>query len=164
MTGVVSRGVSIARDALGVLLVIAGLAWLFVSWQGGPPTDVGACEGFPYLQGVWCRSPGNPLQFLLLSAALSVFPHYVWYCWVGHRGDPAEYDRFAAWGQTVLTSLGFLGTVIGVSLAVGGLRDAMLAQDPTSLIVGLSTAFDTTFLGLVGAIQYLVLRQLTSET
>ncbi len=76
----------------------------------------------------------------------------------------SAYDHFAAWGQTVLTSLGFLGTVIGVSLAVGGLRDAMLEQDPTSLIVGLSTAFDTTFLGLVGAIQYLVLRQLTSET
>ena len=48
--------------------------------------------------------------------------------------------------------LGFLGTVIGISGAIGGLREVMSGGDPTELIGGLRTAFDTTFLGLVAAL------------
>ena len=56
--------------------------------------------------------------------------------------------------------MGFLGTIVGVSLAVSGLPTAMQQDDPSGLISGLSTAFDTTFLGLGAAITVMLLRKL----
>ena len=71
------------------------------------------------------------------------------------------YEAFAQWAQTLFTSIGFMGTIIGVSLAVAGLEEAMIDGDPGALIGGLSTAFDTTFLGLFGAVCLMVLRRLS---
>ena len=48
--------------------------------------------------------------------------------------------------------IGFLGTVIGISIAIGGLEEVMSGQEPTVLISGLRTAFDTTFIGLVASL------------
>lgn len=53
---------------------------------------------------------------------------------------------------TLFPGLGFLGTVIGVSIAIGGLEDVMSGQPPTELIAGLRTAFDTTFIGLISSL------------
>jgi flagellar motor component MotA len=112
---------------------------------------------------VWQRSTESLYQAGLLAAVIAIIPHFLWVVLRGDRHRMGDaYDRFAAWGQTVLTSLGFLGTVVGISLAVGGLEAAMREDEPGRLIAGLSTAFDTTFLGLVGAIMLLVLRKLVS--
>jgi len=114
-----------------------------------------------YILGVWTRSFENPLQLGLLAATLAIIPHFLWS--LSRRAGPGfadAYEGFAAWGQAVLTSLGFLGTVIGISLAVAGLEQAMLDQEPAPLIRGLSTAFDTTFLGLSGAILLLLLKRM----
>lgn len=114
-----------------------------------------------YIAGVWARSFENPLQLGLLAATLAIIPHFIWSLRRGSDSGFAEaYDGFAAWGQAILTSLGFLGTVIGVSMAVAGLEQAMVEQEPVPLIRGLSTAFDTTFLGLSGAILFLILRRM----
>lgn len=53
---------------------------------------------------------------------------------------------------TLFPGLGFLGTVIGISIAIGGLEAVMNGQAPSELISGLRTAFDTTFLGLVASL------------
>jgi len=48
--------------------------------------------------------------------------------------------------------LGFLGTVVGISLAIGGLEDVLDGGEPVALLSGLRTAFDTTFIGLIAAL------------
>jgi biopolymer transport protein ExbB/TolQ len=48
--------------------------------------------------------------------------------------------------------LGFLGTVVGISIAIGGLPTAMQDRNLEGLMGGLRTAFDTTFFGLVGSL------------
>ena len=58
---------------------------------------------------------------------------------------------FAIW---VLPMLGFIGTVLGITQAIGGLADsvAVTAVDGSGLggvLGGLQFAFDTTFVGLV---------------
>ncbi len=63
--------------------------------------------------------------------------------------------HFAVW---VLPLLGFIGTVIGITAAIGGLKDVVVSPSgiaPTSggglagVLAGLQYAFDTTFMGLV---------------
>lgn len=147
---------SLLRYAGAWLLVAIGALLIVIELRTAPQ---GIPEG--YLLGVWSRSFDNPLQFGLLAAALAIIPHFLWS--LSRRtgsGFADAYDAFAAWGQTILTSLGFLGTVIGVSMAVSGLEQAMMEQEPVPLIRGLSTAFDTTFLGLSGAILLLLLRRI----
>jgi hypothetical protein len=150
---------TIARDALGFTLVAGGLVWLLAATSSGGevvPQDAG------YLSSVLSRSLANPFQGALLAGFLAVIPHFVW-VWV-RQGSCAEtaYDTFGGWAQTLFTSLGFLGTIVGVSLAVGGLEDAMLDGSPAALIGGLSTAFDTTFIGLASAILLMFCRKLFS--
>jgi len=48
--------------------------------------------------------------------------------------------------------LGFLGTVIGITLAIGGLEDVLKGGSPKQLFYGLRTAFDTTAIGLIAGI------------
>lgn len=48
-------------------------------------------------------------------------------------------------------ALGFIGTVIGVSLAIGGLNDVIETGETAALLDGLRIAFDTTLLGLVAS-------------
>lgn len=114
-----------------------------------------------YLAGVLNRSFHNTYQLCLLGAWAAIIPHAATLA-VFHRKSNlvAGYGEFAVWAQTVLTSLGFLGTIIGVSFAVGGLETAMKADDPSQLIAGLATAFDTTFLGLGGALTLMLLRKI----
>lgn len=144
------------RDALGWLLVTCGvLAFVAYARDGSKVSpDIG------YLAGVWARSFTDPYQLVLLGAVIAVPLHFVTSMWRYGKDEAGDaYDRFGAWTQTLLTSLGFLGTVIGISRAVAGLRDAMAEQDPALLIQGLSTAFDTTALGLSGAVFLMLLRK-----
>ena len=69
--------------------------------------------------------------------------------------------------------LGFIGTVVGLSIAIGGFAEVLNAASDTSQIVnalkgvtgGLGTAFDTTLEGLVAAliIQLFITRQRRKE-
>ncbi|MEC9434742.1 MAG: MotA/TolQ/ExbB proton channel family protein [Pseudomonadota bacterium] len=64
----------------------------------------------------------------------------------GHLAAPV---RDAA---AMFPAVGFLGTVVGVSIAIGGLEGVLAGGDSAILLAGLRTAFDTTFLGLVAAL------------
>ena len=152
------------RVALGILFVLGGFLWLLAKtlladW-------VGLIEQ-PYLPALLSRSLEDPFRLGLLAAVLSVLPHAVW---IGlRRNRVAEprlveeaYDRAGLFMQTLFTSFGFLGTIVGVSIAVSGLEAAMENREPAALIGGLGTAFDTTFLGLCGAILVMLTRRLVS--
>lgn len=60
--------------------------------------------------------------------------------------------------------LGFLGTVIGISTAIGGVEDVLNGGSPTSLLSGLHVAFDTTFIGLVASLSLALINMLISES
>ncbi|MGR3804779.1 MotA/TolQ/ExbB proton channel family protein [Marinibacterium profundimaris] len=158
-----TRPVSEARLALaglGALLVACGVLslGLVLGWWQGLPADETAVLG--YLPGLLARSLGSAYSFALLAGLCAVPLHGLFTALrYGGAAAPA-YERFATWAQTLFTSLGFLGTIIGISRAVAGLAPAMAAGEPGDLIAGLSTAFDTTFLGLTAAILLLVLRKL----
>lgn len=49
-------------------------------------------------------------------------------------------------------AIGFIGTVIGISIAIGGLPEAMQDRNIENMMSGLRTAFDTTFIGLAGSL------------
>lgn len=145
----------VVRDALAWTLVAGGALWLATTLL--PPWEPGA----GYLPGVLSRSLAAPYQSALLSGLVALPVHAAW-TWGLRRGTPGAavaYDAFGLWAQTLFTSLGFLGTIVGVSLAVAGLESAMEAGEPGALIAGLSTAFDTTFLGLAAALLLMALRQ-----
>ena len=150
---------TVSRDALGWLILCGGLVWLSVSLDlvpVGPPS-----EDASYLYAVLVRSFGNGLQAVMLAALAAVPLHAIW---TFARSGPAAvegYDKFGLWAQTIFTAMGFMGTIIGVSIAVAGLKQAMVDKDPATLIGGLSTAFDTTFLGLSGAVLLMILRKVT---
>jgi hypothetical protein len=52
---------------------------------------------------------------------------------------------------TLFPAVGFLGTVVGITIALGGLQQVMDKRDSGQLMSGLLTAFDTTFIGLLAA-------------
>ena len=47
--------------------------------------------------------------------------------------------------------------MVGVTIALGGLEQVMSKGDPSQLMNGLLTAFDTTFLGLLAALLLTIL-------
>lgn len=142
----------VAGGALGVALVLGLIA--------GLPADQTA--GMGYLPGLLARSLAAPYQFALLAGLCAVPLHALFVALRHGTGAAVAYDTFGLWAQTLFTSLGFLGTIIGISRAVAGLAPAMAAGEPGDLIAGLSTAFDTTFLGLTAAILLLLFRKLFS--
>ncbi len=147
-------------DAIGWVLLSAGAIWLMIYF--GILSRVSGLNETPesYIRGVWDRSLGSPFQRFLLAGLVSLPLHFIWvFAWRG-VDFLAAYEEYGGWAQTVFTSLGFLGTVIGVSLAVAGLSSAMSDGDPSELIGGLSTAFDTTFIGLSAAVLLLFLRKI----
>ena len=52
----------------------------------------------------------------------------------------------------IFPAIGFIGTVVGVTIAIGGLGTVLETQDPDILLGGLRVAFDTTLLGLVASV------------
>jgi len=148
--------------ALGIWLLIAGVLWMCV--QTVMQEWVTTVEE-PYLAAVLSRSLSDPYRLALLSAVIAVAPHALWVGLRSGHGKQAvavAYDRAGVLLQTLFTSFGFLGTIMGVSIAVSGLDEAMDSREPGLLIDGLGTAFDTTFLGLVGAIAIMISRRLIS--
>lgn len=146
----------VLRYFLALLLISVGAA-LVLRGQGLLPV---VPEGGGYLMGVVARSFENRYPLGLLAGLVCVPLHAL--CLGFFVPDPAladAYDQFGSWLQVLFTSLGFLGTVVGVSLAVAGLPQAMDANNPGPLIEGLSTAFDTTFLGLTAAVLTMISRQ-----
>ena len=146
-------------DAIALTLFVAGLLWLAAA--NGLPYRSFVDGG--YLGGVLSRSFESLYQGALLSGLLAMPLHAIVSLRRGQAGA-AAYDMFTLWGQTLFTSLGFLGTIIGVSLAVGGLAAAMGEGDPAGLIAGLSTAFDTTFIGLTASVLLMVFRTIVHLT
>ena len=49
-------------------------------------------------------------------------------------------------------AVGFIGTVVGVSIAIGGLGDVLDSGETAPLLEGLRIAFDTTLIGLVASV------------
>ena len=149
----------VARHALAWILLLAGglLIWRgqlvqLAMFQSSSPS---------YLAAVFERSLGNLYQLLLLSGCLAVIPHFLLLAVLDRKGVIlAAYQRFSIWAQSLFTALGFIGTIVGVSQAVSGLESAMQDNNPAGLIAGLSTAFDTTFLGLGAAVLLMCLRKL----
>lgn len=147
------------RWLFGLLLIAFGLVWIVARlWPELPEA-----EGRSYLGAVLARGLGDTYQMALLAAIPAVVLHGIMVAVrpLGAEGARA-YDRLGALMQTLFTSFGFLGTIVGVSLAVAGLKKAMDAGEPDALVGGLSVAFDTTFLGLVGAIAVMVLRRMVA--
>lgn len=144
----------VLRDFVGWMLVAGSGITLAAILTGG------AAIGDSYILGVLSRSLSSVFQGALLAAVCAVPLHAVWISLRHGVTGLVAYEAFAQWAQTLFTSVGFMGTIIGVSLAVAGLQDAMVEGDPGALIGGLSTAFDTTFLGLLGAVLLMVLRRL----
>lgn len=52
----------------------------------------------------------------------------------------------------IFPAVGFIGTVVGVSSAIGGLNDVIDSGETGPLLDGLRIAFDTTFIGLVASV------------
>ena len=52
----------------------------------------------------------------------------------------------------IFPAIGFIGTVVGVTIAIGGLGEVLKTRDPAILLGGLRVAFDTTLLGLVASV------------
>lgn len=89
---------------------------------------------------------------------------------------PAEAHVVAEWGGdaiagplrlgvTAFPMIGFLGTVIGLSGAIEALPRAMNDEEALGEVLGsLHVAFDTTLLGLVGALVCLVGARMIDET
>lgn len=138
--------------ALGAVLIAVAALGLWREIVGLPE------DGGGYLGGLWARSLIRPYTFALLAGVLAVPLHALWVA--ARFGASPAYGDFALWAQTLFTALGFLGTIVGISLAVAGLAPAMAEGDPGGLIDGLSTAFDTTFLGLTAAIMLMILRKI----
>lgn len=144
----------VQRDALAILLIV-GVAYLVlvvaIGWR--LPAD----EARGYLYGVAQRAIMPSFSGVMLCGLIVVPLHAAWTLRNGASVTvAAAYEEFASWGQTLFTSTGFLGTIVGVSLAVAGLEAAMLAEDPGELVRGLSIAFDTTFLGLTSALLLMI--------
>lgn len=89
--------------------------------------------------------------------------------------DPKAWREFADYGLSHAASpirdaaalfpgLGFLGTVIGVSIAIGGLEPMMSGGSAEQLLGGLRVAFDTTFMGLVAALCLGILSMIIAAT
>ncbi|MGR3467997.1 MAG: MotA/TolQ/ExbB proton channel family protein [Shimia sp.] len=152
-----ARELRVLLSFFGWALLVGSATWALASagvFEGWLPE-----EG--YLWGLLSRTLSAPFQLALAAGVLAVPLHVAWvFATLDHARGP--YDAFAGWAGTVFTSLGFLGTVVGISLAVGGLAEAMEAQAPDALIAGLATAFDTTFLGLSGAIALMAARKLVA--
>ena len=154
----------VLRHAFGWLLACVGGAVVLVyvtgiaTMQVGPGLDQ---QDVGYIAGLLDRSVNSEYQLVLLAAWIAVLPHAGVLLWRYPDGKSVDaYVRFASWAQPLFTAFGFLGTIIGVSIAVGGLQGAMDEDDPSGLIEGLSTAFDTTFLGLGAAITLILIQKL----
>lgn len=142
--------VALVLAVFGALLLLRG--------QGLLPEDP---FGTGYLAGVIQRSILHPFQLSLVAGFIAVVLHLIAMLLLLSRGISAEgYEKLGPWLQVFFTSLGFLGTVVGVSLAVAGLPQAMNDNDPTELIIGLSAAFDTTFIGLSASVLVMIGRQI----
>lgn len=150
----------VLRHALAWFIVVFGL---LLAGREVVTTDLlpAADPDEGYLSAVLRRAMGDLYRLALLAGWGALVPHalILTIAW-RNEATRAGYASFAAWVQVLFTSLGFLGTIVGVSLAVAGLPTAMQADDPAALITGLSTAFDTTFLGLGAAITVMLLRKL----
>lgn len=145
---------------LGIMALVFGGLLLATAYA---PGIWEALSGRGYLAEVLDRARSNVLQAGLGIAWCAAIIHGVFIVLFATTSRTAlSYNDFAGWAQTVFTSLGFLGTVIGVSQAIAGLPEAMDQQtpDPGLLIEGLSTAFDTTFLGLCAAVTMMVFRKI----
>ena len=153
---------TVYRNFFAWVILVLGVLLIFRQFSGVLFFSVDS-DDVGYLRGVIERSFGNYYQLFLLAGALALLPHFAWTMrMASNEAAMPAYDQFGTWGQSLFTSLGFLGTIVGVSLAVAGLEDAVVNQSPGTLIGGLSTAFDTTFLGLTGAIQLLIFRKISS--
>ncbi len=150
----------IAVVAVGFFFIAAATGMLVMVLFPGIEMTIGDKD---YLSGVLSRSLGNLFQGLELAGFVALIPHSIWV--LSRTPDPetvVAYDSFGLWAQTLFPALGFLGTIIGVSLAVAGLDAAMKQNDPAVLISGLATAFDTTFIGLVAAILVMGMRKVVA--
>jgi len=149
----------LALTMLGLVLLCTAVIMLAPRLMPGLPGEV---AGQGYIGGVLSRSLTSPYQLVLLAGWAAVLLQAIW-LWMSRLNEAGyqAYDGFAYWLQTIFSSLGFLGTIIGVSIAVGGLEEAMENQETGQLVEGLSTAFDTTFLGLGAALTLMFIRKLS---
>lgn len=167
-----------ARVSSAVRVWLIWVLMVFVLWMAafrfGLLPDLSTSEPVGYLDGVARRATGSVYYGFLISAFLGTLGYGLalwrvaggdartltaWLLGTGRtRSFAHNEDAFAVQraplrdAVALFPALGFLGTVIGVTIAIGGLENVLDGEEPTDLITGLRTAFDTTFLGLVASL------------
>ena len=121
-----------------VALVVTLSHWLRDLQRGAPGTR----QWIAVLAGLGNTGPGASDWREAGAVALSVAVNPV---------------RVAA---VLFPAIGFIGTVVGVSLAIGGLGDVLGSGETAPLLEGLRIAFDTTLIGLVASVVLTVLLHL----
>ena len=97
---------------------------------------------------------------LRYNARLDKNGKFIFLCWPSRLNQPISQSRFH-FAPTLLTSLGVLGTFIGVSIGLGGI-DLQASNDfsaletsTTTLLDGLRTAFFTSVFGMLSALIFI---------
>lgn len=155
-----------------ILLLFLGAAVYGVLQMIGVMIDRGRLRPMGRSGGLWerfswlaCLAAGRPGETEWTGGWIGA-PHDLAHRYSAQRRHYVELGmlplRFAAWA---LPLLGFLGTVVGVASAIGGLEIVISAgpeNRPTdglrTVLGGLTFAFDTTLLGLVAVIPVMVLQ------
>jgi hypothetical protein len=135
---------------------LAGRRPLLPPWDGSPVPVAEAGKLLAAVRALPYRLRGTPLV-RRVTAVLD---------FLGRRGSAAELDDhlraladtdavdlensysligFITWAIPIL---GFLGTVLGITMAIAGVTPDKLESDPTPMISGLALAFDATALAL----------------
>ena len=143
----------------------------------------------PFLVGLWARISTSAYYQIFLGAgagmvcyavvlrlalttggASRIFAILAGLPWPGGgaRGVPCGYSPSGVTyalapvydAAAIFPGLGFLGTVVGVSIAIGGLDMVVDTGDTEDLISGLRSAFDTTFFGLTFSVALSILASL----
>jgi len=122
-------------------------------------SSAGQAPRRPVLYGLRCRLSGYDTRWPNDLALASAAPRPSTGAPSPDALDHEEQMRLAAmvYGVWVLPLIGFIGTVIGITEAIGGLDGLMASQnDPSAsmgtVLAGLRFAFDTTLLGLIAVI------------
>ncbi|MEM7439423.1 MAG: MotA/TolQ/ExbB proton channel family protein [Pseudomonadota bacterium] len=113
---------------LGCSVYALALLIVLHRWIGSGSTPLAYLVGLEAVNGQLTAKPANA------ETALALAPQPI---------------RDAA---VIFPAVGFIGTVVGVSLAIGGLNAVLDSGETTPLLDGLRIAFDTTLIGLMASV------------
>lgn len=103
------------------------------------------------LQSWLAHFPAEDITGLFLRAVLVVLAVSLWQ---GYRG---KHSQFLEYAPTLMTSLGILGTFVGVVIGLLHFDTAKIDQSIPALLEGLKTAFLTSIFGMTAAMFFNIL-------